>query len=194
MDETPISLPPWLPWATTACLAALAACLGELWAIERMRVRQMGDEAALAAASLQATQNQLEAERIVSRREIDDLKGAATGLAPPAALLVPPGGGGGAGPWGVVAGDQSLLCGGLARADANHYELWAVLGDGSSVAMAAFEGTGSAQRVRLRAIRPGSVIRDFLLLRTPGGASLTLEDAKAQGLIILASASDTPRK
>ena len=74
MDETKIELPAWLPWATTACLAALVACLLELWVIERTRNQMLRDEALMADASLRAARNQLEEERIFTRREIDQLK------------------------------------------------------------------------------------------------------------------------
>ena len=60
MDETKIELPAWLPWATTACLAALVACLLELWVIERTRNQMLRDEALMADASLRAARNQLE--------------------------------------------------------------------------------------------------------------------------------------
>jgi len=69
MDEQKIPLPPWLPWATTACLAALVACLGELWILERARMRLMQEQVLLANAALKGAENQLEAERILDRRE-----------------------------------------------------------------------------------------------------------------------------
>jgi cell division protein FtsB len=74
MDETKIELPAWLPWATTACLAALVACLLELWVIERARNQVLRDEALMADATLRAARNQLEEERILTRREIEQLK------------------------------------------------------------------------------------------------------------------------
>src|ERR1035438_3088444 len=63
-DESRIELPAWLPWATTACLAALVACLGELWVIERARSQLLREEGMLTEAALKGMQNQLEAERI----------------------------------------------------------------------------------------------------------------------------------
>lgn len=77
MDETKIELPAWLPWATTACLAALVACLLELWIIERTRTQLLRDEALVADANLRAARNQLEEERILTRREIEELKSGA---------------------------------------------------------------------------------------------------------------------
>jgi len=74
MDETKIELPAWLPWATTACLAALVACLVELWIIEKTRNQLLRDEDAIGQAALQAAQNQLEAERIVGRRELEQMR------------------------------------------------------------------------------------------------------------------------
>jgi Anti-sigma-K factor rskA len=69
MDEPKTPLPTLLPWAATACLAALVACIGELWIIEKARMRLIQDQSLLAGAALKATENQLEAERILNRRE-----------------------------------------------------------------------------------------------------------------------------
>jgi len=111
MDEPRPALPPLLPWAATACLAALVACLGGLLAVERARTRLLEDEKLLAQATLKATENQLEAERILGRREREGYAaslGAETGLrvlllaspsaqppgrAPAGAVALGPGGG-----------------------------------------------------------------------------------------------------
>ncbi len=62
MDEPKTTLPTLLPWAATACLAALVACIGELWIIEKARMRLVQDQNLLAEAALKGTENQLEAE------------------------------------------------------------------------------------------------------------------------------------
>jgi hypothetical protein len=69
MDEPKSALPALLPWAATACLAALVACVGELLFIEKARTRLLEDENLLSQAALKSSDNQLEAERILSRRE-----------------------------------------------------------------------------------------------------------------------------
>jgi hypothetical protein len=66
MDEPNYELPAWLPWATTACLAALVACLGgALDFIEKSRAELLREQAELAESAVMAAQNQLEAERIL---------------------------------------------------------------------------------------------------------------------------------
>ncbi len=69
MEEDKIPLPAWLPWAAVACLAAMLACVGELWLVEKARGRLTRDQVLMAEAALKGAENQLEAERIVGRRE-----------------------------------------------------------------------------------------------------------------------------
>jgi hypothetical protein len=71
MDETKYELPRWLPWATTACLAALVACLFEFWVIEKSRTELLSEQGLLADSAAKAEQNQIEAERILHAREIE---------------------------------------------------------------------------------------------------------------------------
>jgi len=52
-------LPQWLPWATTACLAALVACLGELWILEKARIQLLHDENQMTEAALKAPRTSL---------------------------------------------------------------------------------------------------------------------------------------
>jgi hypothetical protein len=73
MEETKYELPSWLPWATTACLAALVACLFEFWIIEKSRSELLSEQSLLAASALKAEQNQFEAEQIVHARELEIL-------------------------------------------------------------------------------------------------------------------------
>jgi hypothetical protein len=77
MDETKYELPRWLPWATTACLAALVACLFEFWVIEKSRTELLSEQSLLAESVAKSEQNQIEAERIVHAREIEVLSGKA---------------------------------------------------------------------------------------------------------------------
>jgi hypothetical protein len=100
MDERKIPLPEWLPWATTAVLAALVACIGELWILEKTKSQILRDDGALAAAELKAVNNQLEAERIVNQRELLESR-SERGLA----VLVAPRGTGSAA-CGAVTWDQ----------------------------------------------------------------------------------------
>jgi len=99
MDERKIPLPEWLPWATTAVLAALVACIGELWIVEKTRGQILRDDDALVATELKAVSNQLEAERIVSQREVLEAR-SERGLA----VLTAPGGSA-SGACGAVAWD-----------------------------------------------------------------------------------------
>jgi len=146
-DNARIGLPAWAPWATAACLGALAVSLGELWIIERARGQLLRDERLLADAALKAAENQLAAERIVSAREIAGLRTAA-GARPGirvALLLAPPGSPGAA--FGAVAWEAGGL--GLVRlrglpapAPGRRYEL-------------RFEGPGAAPRGALGAAPAG---------------------------------------
>jgi hypothetical protein len=193
MDETKIELPAWLPWATTACLAALVACLVELWIIEKTRNQLIRDEEALGQVALQAAQNQLEAERIVSSREVASLRMQRTEILHGRT----PGGPLAAGPWGVAewSPDGKTLLLHFAELAAQHadrdYQLW-------------IEGSGPGYPKDCGAIRPISkdnpadavVVRldspipaDYRILLIDGakGGAPTLGDAKAGGSIILAS-------
>jgi hypothetical protein len=73
MDENKYELPAWLPWATTACLAVMVACLFEFWIIEKSRSELLSEQGLLAASAAKAVQNQIEAERIVHAREVEVL-------------------------------------------------------------------------------------------------------------------------
>jgi hypothetical protein len=202
MDDTKIELPAWLPWATTACLAALAACLIELWMIERTRTQLLRDENLLAEASLKGAQNQLEAERIVSRREIEELRAApGPNSAPSVTLLLVPGTDPGdpvaqGRPWGAASWDAAGNRGtvrflGLPAPGADRdYQLW-------------IEGSGPGYPHSCGIIRPSSGFDGsylnvsvsspappgsrFLLVETAKGGAPTLDEARAKGSIILAS-------
>jgi hypothetical protein len=196
MDAPKIELRAWLPWATTACLAALVACLGELWIIERMRARVLRDQIAMAEAALKSTENQLEAERILDRGRWDRLR-AGTGSGAPihVALLVPSGpaasGGSGSGAviWGE-AGDSGSVTLALAppAPPGKAYQLWLDNPEGALdcgiLDVASAQAPGGCP-VRLpAAVGPSS--RFLLILGPPGGAR-SLAEAKVGGPIVLAT-------
>ena len=132
MDDDKNPLPTWLPWATTACLAALVACLGELWILEKARLGLMRDQNLLTEAALKGAENQLEAEHILARRlrsthgipggdaeiQVELLAAPSTGASP------------GPTPWGAVAwepetGSALLRVSGLQDPGPDSaYELW----------------------------------------------------------------------
>jgi anti-sigma-K factor RskA len=61
-----------LPWVVAACFALSAAWLGQLYLATRAETQLLRDGNALVEISLKSTQQQLEAERILSRRQIAD--------------------------------------------------------------------------------------------------------------------------
>jgi len=61
-----------IPWALAACFALSAAWLGQLYLGVRAEASWLHDGRAMAELSLKSTQQQLEAERILSRRQVLD--------------------------------------------------------------------------------------------------------------------------
>jgi hypothetical protein len=196
MGENKIELPAWIPWATTTCLAALVACLCELWVIERARNHLLHEEAQLSESALKAATNQLEAERIISTREIGGLTAASlagirlTALAParegvraPAAAAVAwnPGSG-----LGVV----EIVCGGQAPSGRD-YQLWLEVGGGAQ-ACALVPDAGGLREADIRVPAGQDDPRFVLTLGIKGGAR-TLEEAERSGSIVLASPPPAPR-
>jgi hypothetical protein len=198
MDETKIELPAWLPWATTACLAALVSCLCELWIIERTRTQLLRDENQLAEASLKGAQNQLEADRIVSRREIEEAR--AGSAADSVTFLGTPGAGRedpfgldhtwGIAVWNAAAMSVHIRFAGLPPEGPDRdYQCW-IEGPGpglpvGSVIRSNVYDDSYALAVHLQSpVPPG--YRIFLIDGKKGGAG-TFEEAKANGSIILAS-------
>lgn len=196
-DEPSLELPAWLPWATTACLAALVACLGELWIIERARSQLAREQYLLADAALKGAENQLEAERIVGRRALAGLRSADAPSGLRAEMLAQPGAGPQRSPaFGVVAWDPAagrglIGLGGLPeQAPDRDYQLWLESpGPGNPTDCGAFHagaaGDGAFIAVTVSgAAGPGC--RFLLVDGTRGGAG-TLDEAKARGSIVLAS-------
>ncbi len=199
-DESKIELPAWLPWATIACLAALVACLGELWIIEKARSQLLRDQAALDQTALKGVENQLEAERIVNGREVAGLRAAA--VAQPGTqvvLLLAPDGNASRAPrvaFGIVAWDPAArrgllrLSGVPAQPPERDYQLWL---DGTGpgypadcgVFHAPADDDGGGISIRLAgAVAPGC--RFFLVDGKKGGAR-SLSEAEEGGSIVLAT-------
>ncbi len=197
MEESPIELPRWLPWATTACLAALLACVGELWMIERERSALLREQGQLSEASMKATENQLEAERIINARQLRDLRSLADPQEPlqmvflspvnPARRAQPAG--------GVVVLDpeggrgQIQLYGAFGEADDRDYQLWIDgPGPGYPARCGVFhvaEADQAPAPARVTSVlSPGC--RLYLIEGVKGG-SASLAEARSGGPIILAS-------
>jgi hypothetical protein len=191
MDQTKFALPAWVPWATAACLAGLVACLGELWMIERTRNQLMLDEKLLKEATLEATQNQLEAERILDRREMEQLRAAPV---PELAFLAPPPSAPGPrSAWGVVTWDPAqrhgtLRFAGLPPAAADRrYEVWI---EGPAPDSSVFCGASTADSADALPIELASPVAPgyrILLIYGKKEGYPTLAETEAQGLIVLAT-------
>lgn len=198
MDETKIELPDWLPWATTACLAALVACLGELWIIEKTRTQLLKDENLLAEASLKGAQNQLEAERIVSRREIEEMRAGSaansvTFLATPGAGREDPFGmdpAWGIAVWNAAARDVQIRLAGLPPPNPDRdYQCW-IEGPGPGLPVSCMVPSNTyddSYRLAVHLQSPAPPGYRILLINGKKGGAATLEEAKAGGSIVLAS-------
>jgi hypothetical protein len=207
MDETKIELPAWLPWATTACLAALVACLCELWIIERTRTQLLKDENLMADATLKATQNQLEAEKIENARAIEELRSVAGPQAPgEATLLLAPGADPAdpllAGhPWGAAGWNFDTQTGcfrflGLPALGADKdYQLW-IDASGDEYPQGHVIEVDQGNDHAYATIHPAKqlpTVHRFLVVSTVKGGARTLEEALASGSIILASHPLSPK-
>lgn len=194
MDEPKIELPPWLPWATTACLAALVACLGELLLIEKTRAQFLRDQGQLADAAIKGAHNQLELERIVGERALERLRSgdvqvlllSAPGGAAPAA--VPPVQGALA--WNPADGNGVVRVASAGQPPNRDFQLW-LDGPGPDypVACAVLHASageaGGWVRMKLgAAVVPGC---RFLLIDGVAGGARSLAEAKAAGSIVLAT-------
>lgn len=65
-----LAFPALLPWAAAACFALAAAWTGRMYVEARSEAALLHDQERLADLELRSARNQLEAERIVSRREL----------------------------------------------------------------------------------------------------------------------------
>jgi hypothetical protein len=193
MDEPKYELPAWLPWATTACLAALVACLCELWVIEKSRSELLKEQGLLAVASAKAGQNQIEAERIVQARQLEILGAMAdpqSGLQ--VVRLLP-----------ALSGDPSCavavldpasgrgqlrLYGACGQPQTRDYQLW-IEGPGNPARCAVFHiAPGDARDAGPVAIAASLAAGSRLILIDGAkGGSGSLPEAKEGGSIVLAS-------
>jgi hypothetical protein len=198
MEQTKIELPWWLPWATTACLAALVACLGELLFIEKARTRFLRDQGQLAETAMRGAQNQLEAERIVERRAMESLRaGDDSRRALQVLLLSPPdAAAAGAPTLGAIVVDPAdgrgliRLAGGTEQPTARDYQLWLDgPGGGYPANCGVFHGASGADG-SLASFAAGAPVSQgcrFLLVDGPKGGARTLGEAQSRGSIVLAS-------
>ena len=77
--KTPNSkLPAWVGWAAAACLALTSAWLGQSLLTAQKADASLHDQQTLADLELHSAQNQLEAERLIARRELADATARAT--------------------------------------------------------------------------------------------------------------------
>jgi hypothetical protein len=195
MEESKIALPSWLPWATTAILAALVACVGELWLIEKSRTQLLRDETALSASALKSVQNQLEAEQIVSSRELSELR---QGLSVEV-LSSPTAGPGrlyGAVVWNPSSPQAILTLFKLPkRQDTGVYQLWMI--DAAPGAQrpplmsGEYPASGISGNVRMNVglISPQSTMLRFVFIYCKKAGAQTLREARSRGSIVLASPS-----
>jgi hypothetical protein len=196
LDESKISLPPWLPWATTACLAALVACVGELWLIEKTRAQFLREQVLLSDAALKDSENQLEAETILEKREFADLRAATGSEGVPAVVLLRASEAGAARAWGVVIWDAEgkgallRLSGLAAQADGHDYQLWLEgPGAGYPAACGTFHGAaaGEVTGIAVRLPMPYTAGCRFTLIDGKKGGAPTLDEARSGGSIVLAT-------
>ena len=189
MDESKNPLPAWVPWATTASLAALLACVGELLMLEKARAGLLHDQILMTEAALKGAENQLEAERIVERREV--AQAGASGLG--AALLsAPSGAAGNPAPWGAVIWEGEgrrafLRVTGLPDPGADGiYELWRD-GPGGPARCASLERGDGGSGVPFALPGPVEPGTRFLLVLGRKGAPIPPTEALSRGPIVLAT-------
>jgi hypothetical protein len=196
-DEPKPALPTLLPWAATACLAALLACVGELWAIGKARTRLMHDQSMLAEAALRGAENQLEAERILERREREEYAASEGALPEPRVVLLAPVGQAPSGPApsGAVVVDLGrhaclLAASGMPLESPDRdFQLWLLgPGPGYPADCGTFHSFPQGDPcVRLRLAQPvGPGCRFVLIYGVRGGAG-TYRDAASNGVMELAS-------
>ena len=120
----------WAGWAVAAILAAIASYLGTLYLNERAQLGLKSEEAQLASLELRSLQQQVEANRILTGRQITDLQNQ-SGVAqlkiaklispvgdatPPIAIVI----------WNQAGHEGLLLTENLPAASDQKYQLWLV--------------------------------------------------------------------
>ncbi len=200
MDESKFEIPAWLPWATTACLAALVACLGELLIVDKARNQLSRDQGLLADAAIKGMENQMEAERIVSARALaaaGQPAGSVEGLQ--VILLSPPIGETAearAPAAGAVvleaAGGRALatLAGGQQSDPGRQYDLWledSGSGHPSFCCALGRASLGDTPAMPFKLTAPLAPGFRFIVVSRPEGAARAPDGAETPGPIVLAS-------
>jgi hypothetical protein len=202
MDLSKLELPELLRWATTVVLAALVACLGELWKVQREHNEVLRDQNTLTETALKTVENQLEAEQIVSRREAEQAK--AGGTSPEGysvAPLLPPASDVAADPQlrsacGVIvwsgSGKRGMMSlSGVTGDGAGHdLQLWMVGPKGTKpTSCGVFKQPAGFDSRPLAVDLSSPVVTGcrFLLIAGKIGGAPTLSEAESAGSIILAT-------
>jgi hypothetical protein len=192
MEQSNTALPSWIPWATTVVLAVLVACVAERLNIERSRNELLRGEAALTASALKSAANQIEAEQILSKRELSQLGHDFS--VEVLAFREKPSKTCGAVVWNPSSPRGALVLFNLPKKPrAGDYQLWMVdQGTGKRAAPAScavFEVSGpvASFRANLDIAAPGSDSLRFVLFYGKKGGAATLDEADSGGSIVLAS-------
>jgi hypothetical protein len=200
--EPRTTLPALVPWAATACLAALVACLGELWIIEKARTQLLRDQNQLANAALKSTENQLEAERILNKRELEFEAAQAPGRELSATLLMAQDGRDleASAPFGAVVWDAGnnvcfIRANGLPANPGREFQLW-LLGPGARYpADCGCFHASSARETEARLSLPVPVVPgcEFVLIEGAEGGAPSYREARERGVIKLATRPLAPK-
>ncbi|MDE3083783.1 MAG: anti-sigma factor [Verrucomicrobiota bacterium] len=70
----PFALPAWIPWAVAACFAFTAVWLARLYLANRSETMSLHEQIELARIEAQSAKNLIQAERLLSSRQIADLQ------------------------------------------------------------------------------------------------------------------------
>jgi len=195
---TPLGKSSLVAWISVAVFAAAAAGAWETMLVARAQNRILVLKGTLEAAKLKATENQLEAERIVVAREHQQaLAARAAGAGMTVVILTAPAGSPPArpAPLGVMVWDAFSRTGILRLSDlpdgpGNLLALWAVAPDGrQGVCCGVFPCPGGEDPppVRLESASPLPAGGQYLLFRGYTGLGDTLSGAREQGSIVLAT-------
>jgi len=194
-EKSPVSSQTSLiPWVLVACLALVAALATRLYVAARAEAASERLQASLADLESRSARNQLEAERILDARQLKDLGASRVPDAGLAVILLEPARASGAAR-GVAVLDpasgagQLRLFGTADQPEERDYQLWIEgPGPGNPTNCGVFHAgqPGNGEPIGIRApIVPGCRL---VLVDAPKGASTSLEEAKADASIILASA------
>jgi hypothetical protein len=196
MDASKYAPARWALWATVACLAALVACLGELLFVERARIRLLREQDSLAQAAMQSADEQLQAEQIIGRRQLELLRQKdESRAAQQVVLLAPPEGStrriSGAVVWDSADGEGLVRLAGLpGQPPQRDYQLWLDgRGPGHPADCAVFHvQAGQVEELAhihvVTAFDPGD---RFVIVDGAKGGAVSFTEAVSGGSIVLAS-------